>query len=66
MSVCELAPLCVHATEENRLLSAIIYTFLSSADINVSNPVVVMPSLHFLPNLHCALAQLCALVSRCQ
>lgn len=63
MSVRELVTLCVHATEENRLLSTIIYTFLSSADINVSNPVVVMPSPHFLPNLHCALAQLRVLVS---
>lgn len=51
MSVHELATLCIHTTEENRLLSAVIYTFLSSADINVSSPVVVMPSPHFLPNL---------------
>lgn len=57
------APLCVHATEENRLLLVVIYTFLSSADINVSNPAVVMLFPHFLANLLCSLAQLCVLVS---
>lgn len=51
------------SAKENGLLSVVIYTFLSSADINVSNPVVVMPLPYFLPNLHSVLAQLLVLVS---
>lgn len=35
--------------DENRLPSVIIYTFLSSADINVSNPLLSCSSLTFCP-----------------
>lgn len=50
----ELAILPAHAEEENRPLVAVIYTLLSSADINVSDSVVILPLSHFLPHLLCS------------
>lgn len=66
MSVHELAALCAHSMEENRLLVVVIYTFLPAADINVRNSIVIVPFLHSPPSLLFSLAQPCIIVWKCQ